>query len=358
MSATLRGYFAREIYRASAFAMVAFLALFAFFDMVNELDELGTGSYRLRHAFEFVALSIPGHVYELFPVAVLLGTLVALSTMAANSEYTVMRVSGLSVRDAAAMLARVGSAFVILTIIMGEFAAPAAERAANELRMARLGSTVSSGLRSGVWLKSDARFVNIRDVLPDSTLRGVRIYEFDPDLRLVSLSEAARGDYQGNSLWRLYDVTRTQFEGDSASVSKVAREDWKSVLTPDILAALLVRPEKMSAWNLYQYIRLLSENQQRTSRQEIALWQKLIYPFATLIMMALALPFAYLHGRSGGVGIKLFAGVIMGVLFHFLNHVGTTLGVLQTWSPFVSAAMPSFLFLLAAIAMMRWVERR
>jgi lipopolysaccharide export system permease protein len=355
---TLRGYFAREIYRASAFAMIAFLALFAFFDMVNELDELGTGGYHLRHALEFVALSMPGHVYELFPVAVLVGTLVALSTMAANSEYTVMRVSGLSPRAAAGMLARVGTAFVILTIITGEFVAPAAERAAKELRMARLGSTVSSGLRTGVWLKSDARFVNIRDVMPDRTLRGVRIFEFDSDLRLVSLSEAARGDYQGNNLWRLYDVTRTQFRGETASVSKQAEQDWKSVLTPDILSALLVRPENMSAWNLYQYIRLLSENQQRTSRQEIALWQKLIYPFATLIMMGLALPFAYLQIRTGGVGIKLFAGVILGVLFHFLNHVGATLGILDTWTPFLSAAIPSLLFLLAAIAMMWWVERR
>jgi lipopolysaccharide export system permease protein len=355
---TLRSYFAREIYRASAFAMIAFLALFAFFDMVNELDELGRGGYRLRHAFEFVVLSMPGHVYELFPVAVLVGTLVALSTMAANSEYTVMRVSGLSPRAAAGMLARVGTAFVILTVITGEFVAPAAERAAKELRMARLGSTVSSGLRTGVWLKSDARFVNIRDVLADSTLRDVRIYEFDSELRLVSLSRAARGDYQGNHVWRLYDVTSTRFKDNTASVSKQAEQDWKSVLTPDILSALLVRPDKMSAWNLYQYIRLLSENQQRTDRQEIALWQKFIYPFATLIMMGLALPFAYLQIRTGGIGLKLFAGVILGVLFHFLNHVGTTLGVLQAWTPFLSAATPSLLFLLAAIGMMWWVERR
>jgi len=355
---TIRRYLAREIYKASAFAMVAFLALFAFFDMVNELDELGTGGYRLRHAFAFVLLSVPGHVYELFPVAVLIGTLVALSTLAANSEYTVMRVSGLAPIDAVRMLARVGSAFVILIIIVGEFAAPAAERAAKELRMERLGSTVSSGLRTGVWLKSDARFINVREVLPDSSLRGVRIFEFDDDMRLRSLSEAARGAYEGENLWRLYDVTRTEFEGERAVVSQTASMDWRSVLTPAILGALLVRPEKMSAWNLYQYIRLLSENQQRTHRQQIALWQKAIYPFAALVMMALALPFAYLHLRSGSVGLKVFAGIVLGVLFHFLNHLGTTLGVLQTWTPFMSAAAPSILFLLTALGMMWWVERR
>ncbi|MCL4802248.1 MAG: LPS export ABC transporter permease LptG [Burkholderiales bacterium] len=355
---TIRRYFAREIYKATAFAMVAFLALFAFFDMVNELDELGTGAYRLRHALAFVLLSVPGHVYELFPVAVLIGTLAALSTLAANSEYTVMRVSGLAPLDAARMLARVGSAFVILTVIVGEFAAPAAERAAKQLRLERLGSTVSSGLRTGVWLRSDARFVNVREVLPDSSLRGVRIFEFDGGMRLLSLSEAARGDYAGENQWRLQDVTRTEFQGERAVVSKAAELEWRSVLTPDILGALLVRPEKMSAWNLYQYIRLLSENRQRTDRQEIALWQKVIYPFATLVMMALALPFAYVQARAGSVGLKLFAGIVLGVLFHFLNHLGTTLGVLQTWTPFVSAAAPSALFLLTALAMMWWVERR
>jgi len=217
---------------------------------------------------------------------------------------------------------------------------------------------VSSGLRSGVWLKSDARFVNVREVLPDSSLRGVRIFEFDDDLRLISLSEAARGEYAGANLWRLYDVTRTEFRGGRAEISKRADLDWRSVLTPDILSALLVRPEKMSAWNLYQYERLLSENQQRTDRQQIALWQKVIYPFATLVMMALALPFAYVHVRSGGVGLKLFAGIILGILFNFLNHLGTTLGVLQTWTPFMSAAAPSILFLVTALAMMWWVERR
>ncbi|MCC6611207.1 MAG: LPS export ABC transporter permease LptG [Burkholderiales bacterium] len=355
---TIRRYFAREIYKASAFTMVAFLALFAFFDMVNELGELGIGGYRLRHAFAFVLLSIPGHVYELFPVAVLVGTLVALSTLAANSEYTVMRVSGLAPLDAVRMLARVGSAFVILTIIVGEFAAPAAERAAKELRMDRLGSAMSSGLRTGVWLRSDGQFVNVREVLPDSSLRGVRIYDFDGNLRLVSLSEAARGTYEGSNVWRLSDVTRTEFEGDRAVVRKAADTDWRSVLTPDILGALLVRPEKMSAWNLYQYIRLLSQNHQRTERQEIALWQKVIYPFATLVMMALALPFAYVQIRTSGLGLKLFAGIVLGILFHFLNNLGTTLGVLQTWTPFVSAAAPSILFLITAAAMMWWVERR
>jgi len=114
----------------------------------------------------------------------------------------------------------------------------------------------------------------------------------------------------------------------------------------------------MSGWSLAQYIRHLADNRQATERYEIALWKKVVYPFAALVMMALALPFAYLHVRFGGVGIKVFAGIMLGILFHFLNSLFSTLGVLQSWPPLASALLPSVMFLLMAVEMMWWVERR
>jgi len=130
------------------------------------------------------------------------------------------------------------------------------------------------------------------------------------------------------------------------------------VLTPDILAVLFVVPERMSAWNLYQYSRHLSENRQKTGRYDIALWKKLIYPFASLVMMALALPFAYIHVRAGGVGLKVFLGIMLGVVFHMLNSLFSHIGQLQGWQPLLSAGLPSVGFLGAAAIMMWWVERR
>ncbi|MET0681154.1 MAG: LptF/LptG family permease, partial [Burkholderiales bacterium] len=145
---------------------------------------------------------------------------------------------------------------------------------------------------------------------------------------------------------------------DGASVVNLPTLEWTSVLTPEMLGVLLVVPEKLSAWGLYQYTQHLSANKQRSDRYEIALWKKLIYPFAALVMMALALPFAYLQIRTGGVGVKLFAGLMLGVLFHFLNTLFSHVAVLERWPPFAAAAAPSALFLLAAVAMMWWVERR
>jgi lipopolysaccharide export system permease protein len=355
---TVTRYLAREIYKATAFAFVAFLGMFAFFDLLNELDDIGRGTYHLPQVFLFVALVAPGHAYELFPIAVLIGTLVVLAMLAANSEYTVMRVSGLSPLQAAATLVRIGVVFVVLTALVGELIAPEAERAARRLRLERLGSAVGSELRTGLWVKSDTRFVNVGEVLPDTTLKSVKIYEFDKDFRLRSISQAATGRYVGANTWRLSEVLETQFADAGAAVSAQPSVEWVSVLTPDMLSVLLVVPEKLSAWGLYGYVQHLAANKQRTERYEIAFWKKVIYPFAALVMMALALPFAYIQVRTGGVGVKVFAGLMLGVLFHFLNALFSHLAVLERWPPLVAAAAPSAAFLLAGVVMMWWVERR
>ncbi len=355
---TVTRYLAREIYKATAFVFVAFLALFVFFDLINELDDVGKGRYRLAHAFLFVTLSVPGHVYELFPIAVLIGTLVALSTLAANSEYTVMRVSGFSPLQAAGTLARIGAVFVLLTVLFGELVGPEAERTAQRLRLDWLGAAVGSDLRTGLWVKSDTQFVNIAEVTPDSTLKAVKIYDFDREFRLLSISQATTGRYEGANTWQLASVVQTRFGADGATVQTLPTLEWVSFLTPETLNVLLVVPEKLSAWGLYQYKQHLEANKQRSDRYEIALWKKLIYPFAALVMMALALPFAYIQIRTGGVGVKLFAGLMLGVLFHFLNTLFSHIAVLERWPPFAAAAAPSALFLLAALGMMWWVERR
>jgi len=358
MMVTIRRYLAREIYGATLFVFVAFLALFAFFDLIHELGDLGKGNYRLQHALLYVLLSVPSHIYELFPIAVLIGTLYALAHLAANSEYTVMRGAGLSPGRAALTLGQIGVVFLVLTYAVGEFVSPVSERTAQELKLRATSTVIAQEFRSGFWVKDERRFVNVREVLPDTTLSGIRIYEFDGNYRLVSISSAERGEYAKEGLWRMHKVIRTTFSGKGSSVQHLEQMAWPSVLTPEILSVLFVAPERMSAWNLYQYTQHLAENRQRTERYEIAMWKKLVYPFAVLVMMALALPFAYIHTRSGSVGTKVFSGIMLGIFFHMLNSLFSHLGLLQNWSPPVSAILPSMVFLAAATLMMWWTERR
>lgn len=351
-------YLAREIYVATALVLTAFLALFSFFDLVHELADLGKGGYQLHHALGYVLLTLPGRAYELFPVAVLIGTLYALTLLARHSEITVLRASGLSTARMLLALGKIGAVFVVLTFLIGEFAAPPAERVAQQLRLRAMSSVVGQEFRSGLWVKDEHAFVNVSEVLPDATMQGVRIYEFDARHQLLSISEAASGSYEPPGHWLLGDVVRTIFEGDRTRVDRIDQLKWRSALTPDILTVMLVAPARMSLVNLYLYINHLSENQQKTHRYEIAMWKKLIYPAAALVMMALALPFGYVHDRMGNVSLKVFLGVMLGVTFHLLNGLFSSLGVINSWPPLFAALTPSLLFLLAAAAMTWWVERR
>ena len=351
-------HLAREIYSSVMLVLAAFLMLFAFFDLIHELESLGKGSYQLRQMLLFVLLTQPGHVYELMPIAVLIGTLYALTVLARHSEITVLRASGLSTAEILVTLLQVGLAFVLLTFIVGDFIAPPAERAAKEIRVAAISDVVGQEFKTGLWVKDDLSFINVKTVRPDTSLEGVRIYEFDKKQVLRSISEAKRGVYVPPGKWRLTEVSQTHFEKDRAVVSFLPEAIWQSAINPEILGVLLVMPERMSVASLYRYIQHLRENQVKTQRYEIAMWKKAVYPLAAWVMMVLALPFAYLQDRMGAVSLKMFTGIMLGIGFHMLNGLFSNLGAINSWPPYFSAMTPSALFLLAAAGMLWWVERR
>lgn len=354
----LHRYLAHEVLGGTLLVLSGLLMLFAFFDLIKELGDLGKGHYDLARVLGFVLLSVPGHVYELLPIAALIGTLFALSQLVAHSEFTVMRASGMSVAQVVQSLVKTGTVIVLLTFLFGELIAPASEKMAQQLKLKATSSLVAQEFRSGLWVKDANSFVNVREMLPDTTLRGIKIYEFDRNAQLRSISYADKGVFQADNRWQLKNVSQTLFDGNVAHTDTLPEAEWRSEINPDLLSVLLVVPEQMSAWNLFSYIQHLEENQQSTSRYEIAMWGKLFYPLACWVMMLLALPFALFHSRAGGVSAKIFAGIMLGLGFHLLNQIFAHLGVLKSWPPLFSAAFPTLAFLGVAVSLMWWKERR
>jgi lipopolysaccharide export system permease protein len=375
---TLRRYLWKEVAMATAFVLFALLSLFTFFDLVAQLDEIGQRGFKLRHALAYIAFTLPSRTYEIMPIAALIGTIYALSKLAANSEFTIMRVSGMSTRRLLVSLLGIGLAMVAVTFLLGEVVSPPAERLAQQTRLkARGGQITVRDFRSGVWVRDVVkepdgsigayRFVNVRQVSPDVGTLGWRIMEFDRDYRLRSVITATVGKYVPGVGWELKDAVETRVPRLSADATlTTARTEvttspmltWRSDLKPDIFGVLLVQPERMAGWDLAQYIRHLAENRQQTEAYEIAFWGKLIYPWAVLVMMALALPFAYLHVRAGGVSFKIFAGVMLGVAFYGMNKLIAHIGLLNTWPPLVVSALPSLVVLSLAFGALYWIERR
>lgn len=356
MSVLLR-YLAKEIFLASLLVLVALLALFALFDVIRELGEMGKGNYSLMLILVYVLLSLPGHIYVVFPVAALIGTLFALSRMAQQSEVSVMRAAGLSLTKLAGYIALIGAGFSLVVFAFGELIVPQAEELSKRLRLQATGSVVAQEFRSGFWVKDDKSFVNIQTVTADTRLEGVRVYEFDAAYRLLSISVAREARFNRQGRWELIQVERTRFEGGSTKVEKLAASQWNSVLTPDLLAALKVKPEEMSMGNLSAYIEHLRENRQKSTRYELALWFKVVRPLAVIVMMLLALPFALQSLRAGGISAKLVAGIMIGLGFHFLSQLFSNLALLNDWAPAFASLAPTGAFLVLACVMLALKER-
>ena len=373
----LEKYFAREIARSVLFVLLAFVALLAFFDIVNEVKSVGIGGYTLANALYYVFLGIPGNIYEFMPLAALIGTIFVMAQFASRSEFTIMRVSGFSTFQAIWMLLKIGLVFVVITSLFGEFFAPYTFRMAERYKISVLPTAHKQDFQSGLWTKDliradgltgdviGSRFLNVNVVDPSGKLIGIKFYDLDNQFRLIKQVTAETADYQGGSVWRLSKVEEIYFplsmndtEMTPVRVNEFANFDLVSEITPTILLASSADndTDRMSAYDLALYSKHLVENKQSAEKFEIAFWKKVIYPFAVLVMMALALPFAFLHFRSGGISLKIFAGIMIGVGFYLLNNVFAHIGLLHTWAPFVTAILPSLIFLSAAMVALWWVE--
>jgi len=355
----LTRYMGREIYGSVALVLAALLMLFAFLDFIRELSSMGEGQYHLGYVLLFVLLTVPGHIYELFPVVALVGTIFALVQMASNSEITVYRASGASLTQMVGALFKIALPLVVLSFVFGEVLSPPSERMAQNLRLkARNAQVTLKEFRSGVWVKDERTFVNVKSVMPDTSLSGVSIYAFDDNYHLLGITNAKRASYSEQGLWKLDDVQDTAFTASGVTVDDLPAKDWHSALSPEIFSVLLVVPEQMSLWHLYQYVVHLQDNRQKSGQYEIAMWNKLVYPFSIVVMMLLALPFATYNRRAGGISAMVFMGIVLGLSFHFFGRLVGSLGALYDWQPFFSASTMTAVYLTLAMTMLWWTERR
>jgi lipopolysaccharide export system permease protein len=358
---TLTRYVGREVLASIMLIFSALVMLFAFFDLIHELGDVGRGGYTLTAALLFVALQLPARMYELFPVAALIGTLFGLAQLVSTSEYTVMRASGASLLQVGWALMRIGIPLALVTFLAGEFVAPQAASLSQKVRAQARGEAtriVAQQFQSGFWFKQDYTFVNIRSVLSDLTLVGVRIYEFDRDLHLKLVRNAESGTFTGNGQWRLKGVKTTEISSTATRVSQADDFAWDTVLRPSLLTVYQVAPEKLELNTLWENMRVLGTGAQKTARFEIAFWNKVFYPVSVLVMMIVALPFSYFQRRQGGVGFRMFAGTILGLTFFLIGRLFSNLGVLNDWPPLFSAAFPLVVFVMLTMALLWWLERR
>jgi len=335
--------------------MIGIIGILSFFDFIQEINDLGKGTYNVLTIFSYVALSIPGHVYEIVPIAVLIGSMYTMGQLSENSELTVIRSSGISIKRIAYTLSFTGLFFTLFTFAVGDLVTPITEKKAQQIKITSKDAIVSQEFKSGLWIKDNNSFINIEHVLPDSSLSEIHIYEFDKAFRLRTITNAKKGSFK-NPEWKLDDINQTIFDKGKVSTNSLKSAIWKSLIKPEMMNVLLVSPEKMSSTNLINFIKYLKNNKQKITRYEVALWGKLIYPLASIVMVLFAIPFGFFQERSGGKNLKIFLGILIGIFYQIMNSSFRYIGLLNDWQPLACAIIPTLIFLSVGMVMIYKIE--
>lgn len=365
---TIRRLIHGEIIRAVGFVLLGFLALFVFFDLVDQLQTLSRNKfqgYQIQHALMYVALLMPSHFYELLPISVLIGSIFVMARFAQNSEFTILRTGGLGPWRALFSLFQLGLIFVFVTFIFGDYISPWTDKQAQLLK-AHYQGQITVG-QTGAWLREkqvNSQFaLNVKSLSSEGQPENIRIHEFDNEGRLKSMTFAPSAQITTDGAWIFKSAERRIFTAQKNQASQIETLTlpewaWQTEITSEMVSAALLSPDRMKTVDLFQYMRHLAANGQSAQRYEIEFWRKVFYPLSCLVMLTLALPFAYLHFRSGNIAGYVFGGVMAGISFYLLNNVFGFMGNLQNWQPWLTAAAPAIIYSLVSLATFGWLVLR
>lgn len=349
-------YIIKEVSKGSLVALLLLLTLFNLFTFSDELKDLGHGNYGLKQILLYLTLTSPRVFFELVPSAALLGSLFIVGSMANNREIVAMRAAGLSISWIIRSIMLAGLLLVIVAVCVGEFIAPASERAAQLLKTTAQNNGIVMRSQYGMWLREGNRFINVRQILDDGSLGDIRIYEIDDQHKLNQVTLAAHGKFLGNKQWQLTQVKRTLMSPQKITADSQAEMQWESAIESDLLKVAVVNSDNLSLYDLYKYIDFLKTNNQKSQSYEMAFWSRLINPLVTFVMLMVSVPFVIGIGRGISAGGRIFMGILIGMSFNILDRIAGHMGLIYDVNPLFVAVLPSLLVFSAALYAVRRVS--
>ena len=335
--------------------LLTLVGLSAIIKFVEQFRSVGKGTYDIWQAVVFTGLTIPKDIETFFPMAALLGALMALGNLASRSELVVMQAAGFSRFKIGMAVMKTALPLVLLTMVIGEWGIPQTEQFARDMRARALSGGSMLSMKNGVWAKDGNNFVFVRRVTDDAKLNDIYIYTFDQHRNLTELKHANQASYsEDESKWTLRQVNHSMISKDEITTSNRLSEKWETNLTPDKLGAVSLRPTSLSISGLYNYISFLRETGQDVSRFELTFWRKIFQPVSVGVMMLLALSFIFGSLRSVTAGARIVTGICFGFLFYVVNEIFGQMSVVYNMPAVFGALMPSLLF----IVMIWWLLSR
>ncbi|WNW13573.1 LPS export ABC transporter permease LptG [Pseudomonas sp. DTU_2021_1001937_2_SI_NGA_ILE_001] len=345
-------YIGKSVFMAILAVLGIILGLASLFAFIDEMGDL-SDSYTLLDAGSFVLFTAPRRVYDMLPMAALIGCLIGLGTLASSSELTIMRAAGVSIARIAWAVMKPMLALMLVGILVGEYVAPAAESKAQADRSLAQGTGDAQSAKHGMWHRQGDEFIHINSVQPNGLMYGVTRYRFDEQRHMLSASFARQAKYHEN-YWELTDISTTHFRKDHTEVIQEPSERWDVSLSPQLLSTVIMPPESLSISGLWSYSHYLADQGLNNGRYWLAFWTKVLQPAVTVALVLMAISFIFGPLRSVTLGQRVFTGVLVGFTFRIFQDLLGPSSLVFGFSPLFAVLVPASICALAGV----WLLRR
>jgi len=349
-------YIAKSVTSGCLIASFVMLSIFAFVDFVSQLNSVGTGDYGALQAAVFVLLRLPQRLYDLSPSILLLGGILSLGAMAANSELIVMRASGISVMRITRSVLQTGLFIAIMVALLGEYVVPSTTRMAKTYRAEAMEKKLIVGGSNDIWARDGNRYVNVKQILPDHQLRNIRVYELNDNRQLNRIIHAKHAQYL-NDEWVLDKISQSEISATGVTTTFEKQLKMKRLILLELFTVLELESKDMSAEELLTYSEYLQENKLDDGEYKLAFWIKIFTPLTCLAMLMIAMPIVFTTTpRSGGVGQRLMIALLIGIIYFVINRSINHLGLALNIAPILSAAIPLIMVMVVSLYFMSRVK--
>ena len=341
-------YIFSQIHLGTLLTLMVLVSLSLIFVFIAELEDLGRGYYSLLHIVEYVGLLFPGKVVEFMPLAVMLGTILSLGSLASNSEIIAMQAAGVSVFRLLIAVIQAALVLALISFLIADWVVPVSETSAKQIRSSAINDTTAIRGKKGLWIKDENSILHINLLMPNGVAGQVEIHQLDENGRLVSAIAAESAIPQGEN-WRLLNVRKTVFGKSKVTTEQYDELNYQGKISDELLDALMIEPRQMSSSDLYTYLEFLQQNNLEASIERLTFWQKMFSPLAVIVMCILAVPFVLGSQRQGNAGQRLMMGILLGLSFVVADRLLTQLGSHLNLVPIINALLPGLLFLSLAV---------
>ncbi len=363
---TIERYLGKIVAAHTLLVLIVLLLILGFSELMQQIESI-TAEYTMLKAVLYTLLTLPIFAYHLFPLALLIGTLIALGGLANHSELTVLRVTGWSIGRIFIAVMKTVFILWILVAVTGEWLAPKSENLAKQMRGEALNQSLSMGRSEDFWLKEDNRYIHVSRIISDQLLHHVTIYNLNDDNEITAHWFAKQANFQDGKWW-LENITKQDFNWSTAYLgdkqnTAYPRLDYQQQavfnleitlpITPELIRTLQIDAPYMSVWDLYQYIGFLTANKLNAEPYKLEFWRKIASPLVVFGMIALVFPLVFGTQRQVSMGQRIFVGIIIGMSFHLLNQIFGNMAIVYQFPVLIGATLPSIVLLIISLVLFK-----